>query len=156
MVDTANSALEIVRRHHCRPDALLEILHDLQELLGHIPDEAVVTVADSLNLSRADVHGVLSFYHDFRRKPPGRHVFKLCRSEACQAMGCEALASRAEQRSGTAWGSTAGDKHLTLESVYCLGNCALAPAAMLDGKLIGRLDRARLDALLDDCREDSR
>ena len=102
--------------------------------------------------SRAEVHGVVTFYHDFRAEPPGRHVLKLCRAEACQAAGGDALAARAQAELGVAIGSTTPDRSVTLEPVYCLGLCATAPAAMLDGRVVGRLDATRLDALLVEAR----
>ena len=106
----------------------------------------------ALNLSRAEVHGVVSFYHDFRKAPPGTHVLKLCRAEACQSMGADALAAEARERLRIDWGETSADGRVTLEPVFCLGLCACAPAAMLDGKVVGGLDRARLGALLDQAR----
>jgi formate dehydrogenase subunit gamma len=130
------------------PDQLIEILHKLQEALGHVPEAALPALADALNLSRAEVHGVVTFYHDFRREPAGRHVLKICRAEACQAMGSDALVARAESRLGVACGGTSADRRVTLEPVYCLGLCATGPAVMLDGEIIGRLTAARLDALL--------
>jgi formate dehydrogenase subunit gamma len=108
----------------------------------------VPALADALNLSRAEVHGVVTFYHDFRREPAGRHVLKICRAEACQAMGGEALVARAEDRLGVACGSTSADGRVTLEPVYCLGLCATGPSAMVDGKVVGRLTARKLDALL--------
>ena len=105
-------------------------------------------IAQALNLSRAEVHGVFTFYHDFHHKPAGRHVLKLCRAEACQAAGGDALAARAEARLGVALGNTSADDRVTLEPIYCLGLCATAPSAMLDGRLVGRLDEKRLDALV--------
>ncbi|HBG99240.1 MAG TPA: formate dehydrogenase subunit gamma [Rhodobacteraceae bacterium] len=128
---------------------LLPILHRVQAAYGHIPDAAVPAIAARLNLGRAEVHGVISFYHDFRTTPPGRHVVKLCRSEACQALGADALAAHAEARLGVAMGETRGDGAVTLEPVYCLGLCACGPAAMVDGQPVGRVDAARLDALID-------
>lgn len=139
----------ICRRHDSRPDALLEILHDLQDSLGHVPQAALPAIAAELNLSRAEVHGTFSFYHDFRDRPPGRRMLQVCRAEACQAVGCEALAGHAERRLGTAFGETSADGAVTLRTVYCLGNCALGPAVMLDGRLHGRVTAERLDALLD-------
>jgi formate dehydrogenase subunit gamma len=121
------------------PGALLPTLHALQNEFGYIDDAAVPLVAEALNLSQAEVHGVVSFYHDFRRVPAGRRVLKICRAEACQSMGGEALAS---------YYKTNPDGSLTVEAVYCLGNCALAPAAMLDGELLGRVTREKLDGLL--------
>jgi formate dehydrogenase subunit gamma len=109
-------------------------------------------IAAALNLSRAEVHGIVTFYHDFRHAPAGRHVLKLCRAEACQSMGADALASHAQARLHMGWGETASDGSLTLEPIFCLGLCACAPTAMLDGRVVGRLDRERLDALLDGVR----
>ena len=130
------------------PGALLPILHAVQERFGFVDDAAVPVIAEALNLSRAEVHGVITFYHDFRRVPTGSHVLKLCRAEACQSMGCEELADTLRRRHAIAFGETSADGTLTLEAVYCLGNCALAPAAILDGKVHGRLDGARVAALL--------
>ncbi len=130
--------------------ALMPILQDLQAEYGYIDEAAVPIVADVLNLTRAEVHGVVSFYHDFRRKPAGRHVVRLCRAEACQATGGDGLAARAEAALGIETGTTTADGRVTLEAVYCLGLCAVAPSAMVDGRLVGRLDEAGLDALLAD------
>jgi len=126
----------------------LVILHALQEAFGYVPEPAISMVASALNLSRAEVYGVFTFYHDFRKKPAGRHVLKLCRAEACQAAGADALVARAQAKLGVEVGSTTADERVTLEAIYCLGLCATAPSAMLDGRLIGRLDEARIDALL--------
>jgi formate dehydrogenase subunit gamma len=145
-----NTARAIAADYGNRPDALIEILHRLQTAFGYIPGTAVRTLAEVLNLSRAEVHGVVTFYHDFRSEPAGRHVLKLCRAEACQAMGAEALVSAAEQRLGVACGGTTADGGVTLEPVYCLGLCATAPSAMLDDRLVGRLTSARLARLLTD------
>ena len=142
-------AEEIIAAHRAMPGATLPVLHALQEAFGFIPPETVPMVAAALNLSRAEVHGVVSFYHDFRSEPPGRRVLKLCRAEACQAMAGDALAARARQKLQLDWGETSADGKVTLEPVFCLGLCACAPAAMLDGRVVGRLDAARLDALLD-------
>ncbi|MBT2856485.1 formate dehydrogenase subunit gamma, partial [Staphylococcus coagulans] len=128
--------------------ATLVILHGLQQAFGYVPEAAIPMVAQALNLSRAEVHGVFTFYHDFRHKPAGRHVLKLCRAEACQSMGGDALAARAEAKLGVTLGNTTADDRVTLEPIYCLGLCATAPSAMLDGRLIGRLDEKRLDALV--------
>lgn len=139
---------EIIAEHASQEGATLVILHALQEAFGYVPEEVIPMVAQALNLSRAEVHGVFTFYHDFRHKPAGRHVLKLCRAEACQAAGGDALAARAEARLGVPLGSTTADDRVTLEPIYCLGLCATAPSAMLDGRLIGRLDQKRLDALI--------
>jgi formate dehydrogenase subunit gamma len=145
---SADRASEIISQHFGQAGPLLPILQALQETFGFVPEAAVVMVAEALNLSRAEVHGVVTFYHDFRRKPGGRHILKLCRAEACQAAGSDALAARAEARLGVAMGTTAPDGSFTLEPVYCLGLCATAPSAMVDGRVVGRLDQQRLDAML--------
>jgi len=139
---------EIIAEHAGTEGATLVILHALQEAFGYVPEAAIPMVAEALRLSRAEVHGVFTFYHDFRAKPAGRHVLKLCRAEACQAAGGDALAERAEAKLGIALGETTADQRLTLEPIYCLGLCATAPSAMLDGRLIGRLDAARIDAIV--------
>ncbi len=135
----------IIRRHEGREGALLPILHDLQAAFGCIPTAAVPVVARALNLTRAEVHGVVSFYHDFREQPAGRHILKICRAEACQSMNGEAVARQALDRFGLDWGGTTPDGRLTIEATYCLGLCACAPSAMLDGEPIGRVGAATLD-----------
>jgi formate dehydrogenase subunit gamma len=132
---------------------LLPILHALVDEFGYVDPAADALIADTLNISRAEVYGVIAFYHDFRRKPAGRHSLKLCRAEACQAAGGDAIAARAERSLGLAMGETAADDSVTLEAIYCLGLCATAPAAMLDGELHGRIDDVRLDALLMEMRK---
>lgn len=144
----AESARAIIAAKRSMPGALLPILQALQEEFGYIDRAAEPLIADILNLSRAEVHGVVTFYHDFRQQPAGRHVLKLCRAESCQASGGEALAARAEAHLGIATGDTTADGGVTLEPVYCLGLCSVSPAAMLDGKIVARLDAAKLDALL--------
>ncbi|GMU43393.1 MAG: NAD(P)H-dependent oxidoreductase subunit E [Xanthomonadales bacterium] len=126
--------------------ALLPILHALQARFGCVPAEAVPLVAEGLNVSRADVRGVLSFYHDFREAPAARHVLKLCRAEACQARGCERVAAHLASAHGLRPGQTRDE--LTLENVYCLGNCTLGPAALLDERLLANLDESAVDALI--------
>jgi len=150
MPDTTaeDSARAIAGEHGNRPDELIEILHDVQSALGFVPEAVVPVLAEALNLSRAEVHGVVTFYHDFRAKPAGQHVLKLCRAEACQSMGGEALVERAEHRLGVSCGETSADGRVTLEPVYCLGLCATAPSAMIDGRIVGRMTSERLDALL--------
>ena len=132
---------------------LMPILHDLQATFGCIPEAAERLIAAKLNLTRAEVHGVVTFYHDFRRKPAGAHTLKLCRAEACQSAGGEALARRAETALGVKSGETTGDGQVTLEAVYCLGLCAIAPSAMIDGRVVGRLDEERIDALIEEARQ---
>ncbi len=139
---------EIIAEHRHLEGATLPILHALQEAFGHVPEPAIPMIATALSLSRAEVHGVFTFYHDFRHHPAGKHVLKLCRAEACQAAGGDALAARAEAKLGISLGNTTADERVTLEPIYCLGLCATAPSAMLDGRVVGRLDEARIDALV--------
>jgi formate dehydrogenase subunit gamma len=139
---------EIIAEHRHLEGATLVILHALQGAFGYVPEPAIPMIAAALNLSRAEVHGVFTFYHDFRREPAGKHVLKLCRAEACQAAGGDALAARAEAKLGITLGHTTADERVTLEPIYCLGLCATAPSAMLDGRVIGRLDGSRLDILI--------
>jgi formate dehydrogenase subunit gamma len=139
---------EIIAGHTHLEGATLVILHALQEAFGYVPEPSIPMIASALSLSRAEVHGVSTFYHDFRHEPAGRHVLKLCRAEACQAAGGDALAARAEASLGIALGNTTPDARVTLEPIYCLGLCATAPSAMLDGRIVGRLDEKRLDALV--------
>lgn len=140
----------IIAAHQDEEGAALPILHALQEAFGHVPREALPLVAAALNLSRAELHGIVTFYPDFRETPPGAHVLRLCRAEACQSMGADALADEAQRRFGIGWGETTPDGWVTLEPVFCLGLCACAPAAMLDGKVVGAVTAARLNALLDE------
>jgi formate dehydrogenase subunit gamma len=126
---------------------LLPLLHALQAEIGHIPDAAVPHLAAALNLSRAEVHGVITFYHDFRRKPAGAHVVKICRAEACQARGGAAIEALAADRLGTPMGSTRADGQVTLEPIYCLGLCATGPNALVDGRPISRIDATKLDRI---------
>jgi len=142
------TAKSIIDENKAMPGALLPILHALQDTFGYIDLEAEKLAADALNISRAEVHGVVTFYHDFRRSPPASHTLKLCRAEACQSVGGDALADRAQGRLGVAFGETTPDGRVSLEPVYCLGLCSAAPSAMLDGRIVARLDDAKLDALL--------
>jgi formate dehydrogenase subunit gamma len=123
---------------------LIPILHALNDRFGHINNEAIKIVADVLNLTRAEVQGVVGFYHDFRREPAGRHVIQVCRAEACQSMGCEELAERLERALGIKFGETSPDRNVTLLPVYCLGNCSLSPSVMVDGELYGRMDERKV------------
>ena len=141
-------AITIIAEHAALEGAALPILHALQNEFGCVPKEAEPLIAEALNLSRAEIHGVISFYHDFRRSPAGRRVLKLCRAEACQAVGAVAMGERVLARLGIAWGGTTADGGLTVEGVYCLGLCACAPAALLDGEPVGRLDDALLAGLV--------
>jgi formate dehydrogenase subunit gamma len=142
----------IVAGHAGVPGALLPILHGIQKALGYIPAPAVARIALGLNLSRAEVHGVISFYHHFRQHPPGRHVVQLCRAEACQAMQCEATEVHAKSKLGVNYHGTTADGEFTLEAVYCLGNCAAGPSMMIDDRLYARVTPDRLDELLGEWR----
>jgi formate dehydrogenase subunit gamma len=135
----AEGVHRILSTHDGLEGPLLPILHALQEAFGHVPRAAVPLIAEHLNLSRAEVLGVVSFYQDFREAPAGRHVLKLCRAEACQAMGAVALAADVLGRLGLDWGGTTADGALTVEAAFCLGLCACAPAALLDGEPLARL-----------------
>lgn len=119
---------------------LLPILYEIQDTFGHVPQEALPVIASGLNISRAEVYGVVSFYHDYRKQPAGRHVLKLCQAEACQSMGSDTVAARLKQTLGIDFHQTSTDGAVTLEPVYCLGLCACSPAALLDGEVIGRID----------------
>lgn len=140
-------ARTIIDRHLALEGPVLPILHALQETFGCVPREAAPVVAEALNLSRAEVHGVISFYHDFRSSPAGGRTVKVCRAEACQAMGGEAAGRALLAILGLEWGQTTPDGAVTVEPVYCLGLCAVAPSAMIDGEPRGRLDPERLVAL---------
>lgn len=144
---SAETARAVVSTYATHEGPLLPILHALQEEFGYIPPEAERLIAQELNLSRADVHGVVSFYHDFRHAPAGRHVLKLCRAEACQSLGSEAQSRQLLNALGLDWGGTTADGRLTIEAVYCLGLCATAPAALFDDTPCGRLDLAALETL---------
>ena len=145
-------ARTVIARRRSTPGATLPILHDLQEEFGYIDDAVIPLIADALNISKAEALGVVSFYHDFRRSPVSGRTLKLCRAESCQAMGCEDLVSHLAQRHGLEVDSDEGGGALNVESVYCLGNCALSPAALLDGEPIGRLTVEHIDAVVADAR----
>ena len=147
MTDTARLRAILVA-HHGREGALLPILHDIQAEWGFIPDEAEPVIAAALGLTRAEIHGVVSFYHDFREKPAGRHVLRLCRAEACQSMGADALADQVRAALGIDFHETTPDGRLTLEPVFCLGLCACAPSAQMGERLLGRADLAKVQRLV--------
>ena len=144
----AELARIVIDRNRSTPGAALPILHDLQHQFGYVDDEAIALMAEALNISKAEALGVVSFYHDFRREPSTGMALKLCRAKSCQAMGCEDLVAHLEARHGLVADSPQTGGSLHVETVYCLGNCALSPAALLDGQPFGRLDRDRLDALV--------
>ena len=139
---------EILEAHIGLEGPLLPILHAIQAEFGHVPESAIPQIAAALTISKAEVHGVISFYHDFRERPAGRHVLKLCRAEACQAAFGNSVADRAKQKLGIDWHETTPDGAVTLEPVFCLGLCACGPAAMVDGKLVGRVDAAKLSQIV--------
>lgn len=146
--DVRAAVLQVTGRLKDLPGALLPVLHGVQQALGYVPEISVSLIARELNLSRADVHGVISFYHFFRSKPPGRRVIYVCRAESCQAMGAVTLEKHIRQRLGIDFHQTTADGAYTLEPVYCLGNCACSPAIMVGDELKGRLTPERFDAWL--------
>ncbi|MDH3748061.1 MAG: formate dehydrogenase subunit gamma [Gammaproteobacteria bacterium] len=142
----AEVASKIVARFDAKPELLIQILRGVVERFGYVPEAAVRQLADELNLSRADVHGVVSYYHDFRTEPPGKHIVKICQAEACQAMGSRELTAHAEDALGIRMHGSNDD--ITLEPVYCLGNCACSPAIMIDERTHGRVNSQRFDELI--------
>ncbi len=145
--DRASSLIQELQR---LPGALLPILHALEEEFGYVDESAVPVIAEALNISNAEVHGVISFHHDFRHAASGRHILKMCRAEFCQSMGCDQVIEHVEKRLGAKLGETTADGSFSLDAVYCLGNCALSPAVMLDGKPYGRVSAQVADFLIDD------
>lgn len=134
--------------------ALLPVLHAVQESVGYVPDDAVPLIAHTLNLSRAEVHGVVSFYHYFRTHPPGRHTVRICRAEACQALGARALEAHARKALGVDWHETTADGAITLEAIYCLGNCGCGPSVLVDpDRLHARMTPEAFDALVGELRK---
>jgi len=144
----ATKASALIAERASLPGALLPILHALNDAFGYVDAGAVPMIADALNLSRAEVHGVITFYHDFRREPPGRHIIRLCRAEACQSMNCNALADHVKRKLGIDFHETTASRRFTLEPVYCLGNCALAPSVTIDEEIHGRVTPERFDELM--------
>lgn len=144
-------ATEIINQFDAAPEMLVQVLHAFLQRYGFVSEEAIRQIAAELNLSRADVHGVVSFYHDFRTTPPGKHVVRICQAEACQAMGSRDLTAHAVEKLGVELQGTTGDGKVSLEPVYCLGNCACSPAVMIDQKVYGRVSNAKLDDLLEQC-----
>jgi formate dehydrogenase subunit gamma len=145
-------AKAVIAEHIELEGPLLPILHGMQEEFGCVPQETLPVIAEALNLSRAEVHGVMSFYHDFRQQPAGRHVIKLCRAEACQSVGGDAIASRLQQLLGISFHETTADGSVTLDPVYCLGLCSCAPAALVNGEPVGRLDEETLAEIVAEVR----
>ncbi len=140
----------VIEAHRRREGPLLPILHAMQAAFGFVPQSALPLIAAALNISRAEVHGVVSFYHDFREAPAGRHIVRICRAEACQSVGADAVAAAALERLGLDWHGTTPNGAVTIEPVFCLGLCACGPAAMIDDRLHGRLDPARMQDLLEE------
>jgi formate dehydrogenase subunit gamma len=145
IVDGVKSIIELLKH---KPGALLPVLHDIQELLGYIPDEAVPLIADGLNLSRAEVHGVISFYHHFRTTKPGKHIIQVCRAEACQSMGSRRLEDHVKSSLNVEFHNTSKDSKYTLLPIFCLGNCACSPSIMIDDNVYGRVTPERFDEIL--------
>lgn len=150
------AAAPLIAGHAARPGGLLEALNALQEAFGCVDKSLIQPLADAFNLSRAEVHGVISFYHDFRDRPPGRYTIRICQAEACQSMGCRALTAHAKDRLGLDFHETDAASGISFEPVYCLGNCATAPAVMINDRVYGRVDAARFDKLVDACRKGAR
>jgi formate dehydrogenase subunit gamma len=149
---SADPIAEVIAEHRERRGPLLPLLHAVQSRLGHVSDAAVERIADELNLSRAEVHGVVSFYDHFRRTPGGRHRIGVCRAEACQAVGSRALESEVRRQLGVDFGGTTSDGAFPLQGLYCLGNCAAGPSVLIDDELYGRVDSARLAELISEWR----
>jgi formate dehydrogenase subunit gamma len=142
----------ILDAHRGIEGSALPILHAVQEAIGYVPDEVLPLIARDLNISRAEMYGIVTFYHDFRRKPAARHTLKVCRAEACQARGSDRVAEAVEEALGIRFGETSPDGRVTLEAVYCLGLCAAGPSALLDGKVVARLTEARVASLAREAR----
>jgi formate dehydrogenase subunit gamma len=147
---------QIIERHRHRPGALLPLLHEVQDRLGHIPDAVVAPIARALNLSRAEVHGIITFYHHFQRTPGGRHTLRLCQAEACQSLGAAALREHAQRTLDCGLHQTTADGVFRLEPVYCLGQCANSPTLAIDDEVYARVTPQRLDELLAAVREQDR
>lgn len=145
---TAQSIQTIIDSLKYKPGAMLPILHAIQDEIGYIPDKAISLIADSLLQTRAEVHGVISFYHHFRTTPPGRQTIEICRAEACQAMGCRSLEQHAKAALGIDYHQTTADRSFSLEAVYCLGNCATAPSIRIGDAIHGRVSLDKFDALI--------
>jgi len=143
---------EILARHEGSATNLLPILHDIQEVMGYVPSDAVPEIARALNLSRAEVHGVITYYHHFRQAPAGKHVIQICRAESCQSMGAEKLLAHAQQHLGCAMHGTTTDGCFTLEAAYCLGLCASSPALTIDEDVHARMTPETFDALVAELR----
>ncbi len=146
--DSAAIIAALIAKHQQQPGALLPLLHAIQDTVGYVPESSYAPISKALSLSVAEVHGVVTFYHHFRTHKPGRHIIQICRAESCQAMGSEALEAHAKQCLNIDYHQTTADGAITLEPVYCLGNCALSPSVMIDEEVYGRVSPAELDVLI--------
>ena len=142
----------LIKKHQHQPGALLPLLHAIQDTLGYVPESSYAPISKGLSLSVAEVHGVVTFYHHFRTHKPGRHIMQICRAESCQAMGSEALEAHAKQCLNIDYHQTTSDEAISLEAVYCLGNCALSPSVMMDDEIYGRVSAEDLEALIAEAR----
>jgi formate dehydrogenase subunit gamma len=145
----AERAAAIIEELKSLEGPLLPILHEMQHEFGYVPTETLPAIAKALNISNAEVHGVVTFYHDYRKEPAGRHVLKLCQAEACQSMGSDKISAMVQQALGIGFHETSKDGSVTLEPIYCLGLCACAPSAMLDGEVMGRVDQETIDEIVE-------
>ena len=145
---TDDDLRHIIDQHLTLEGPMLPILHALQHAFGHIPVRARELIAEALNITKAEVHGVISFYHDFRDNPAGKHVVKICRAEACQSVGADALAESTLKKLGLDWHQTTQNGNVTIEPVYCLGLCACGPAVMVDDRVVARVDGTKMDDIL--------
>jgi len=142
----------LIVKHQQQPGALLPLLHAIQDTVGYVPESCYASISKALSLSVAEVHGVVTFYHHFRTHKPGRHIMQICRAESCQAMGSEALEAHAKACLNVDYHQTTADGAITLEPVYCLGNCALSPTVVMDDEIYGRVSPAELDAMIADAK----
>ena len=152
VTDVVPRTAAVVAEHRHLEGPLLPILHAVQAEFGFVPRDSLPVIASALNISNAEAHGVATFYHDYRSQPAGRHVLKLCQAEACQSMGADTIAALVKAALGIGFHETASDGSVTLEPVYCLGLCACAPAAMLDGEVLGRVDQDAIDEIVAEVR----
>ena len=143
-----NKVDQLIEQYKTLPGGLLPLLHAIKHALGYIPESTVGSIAKGFNLSRAEVHGVISFYHDFNTQPVGHHRVQICRAEACQSMGSRQIESHAKQSLGIEYGETTSDGMVTLEPVYCLGNCACSPSIRINDDIYARVDKSRFDQLI--------
>lgn len=151
--NVAERAAAIIEEFKSLEGPLLPILHEMQHEFGYVPTETLPAIARALNISNAEVHGVVTFYHDYRKEPAGRHVLKICQAEACQSMGSDRIAAMVQQALGIGFHETSKDGSVTLEPIYCLGLCACAPSAMLDGEVLGRVDQDTIDEIVEAVRK---